>query len=86
MVKATMLAQQVIDLEKTVRELRSHMRSLEAQVGLADGARGRADSWWRILWRRGGGAGRQGRRPGQFRENKRRTLHALSEQQRLHCA
>lgn len=86
MAKATMLAQQVSNLEQTVRELCSHMRSLEAQVGLSGGARGRTESWWRILWRRGGGAGRQGGRPGQFRENKRRTIHALSEQQRLHCA
>ncbi len=86
MVNATMLVQQVIDLEKTVRELRSHMRSLEAQVGLTEGVRGRTESWWRIFWRRGGGAGRQGRRPGQFRENKRRTTHESSEQRQLHYA
>lgn len=80
------LAQQIGDLERTVRELRMHVRSLELQLGAAQRSGG-GESWWRIFWRKGGGSGRHGTGANPVRENRRRRRdHEYYAQQQLHCA
>lgn len=85
MMTTSSLARQLVDLERTVRELRTHIRILETRLGTIRGEDARMQSWWRLLLRRGGGSGRSGKRSSQIREN-RRVNHEHYAQQRLHCA
>ncbi len=84
--RQTQFAQQLGDLERTVSELRTHVRSLEGQLAAARGVQPGKVSLWEVFWRSGGGAGRRGGRITQVRENRRRENHERIAQYTLHCA
>lgn len=46
--------QQVMNLQRSIRSLESHLRFLERQVQVKQKIEKRADSWWRGFWQNGG--------------------------------
>ncbi len=80
------LTNQVVHLERTVRELQNHLRHLEVQMGHVRGEQPHTQSWWQSVWRRGGGGGQAATLSGRVRENKRRGTHEQIRQSHLYYA
>ncbi|MFO0773905.1 MAG: hypothetical protein U0172_04475 [Nitrospiraceae bacterium] len=80
------ITEQMRDLQRTVQDLRSHVRSLEARLaGASESGRDKLN-WWTLLFRRGGGSGRRGTGTLPVRQNRRREQQPSCDLSRLHCA
>ena len=79
------LIHHMVELERTVKVLQGHIRKLEVEVSTVRGEQTTGLTWWRSMWRRGGG-GRRGPSPRRVRENKRRDTHGSNQQPHRFCA